>query len=63
MHVRNDDEWVISSEGDLDPDLTEEAGYSNWEPRDRSLWMVVARIGLIFVLASMGASAFLFLLR
>jgi hypothetical protein len=63
VHVRNDDEWVISSEGDLDPDLTEEAGYSNWEPRDRSLWMVVARIALILVLASMGASAFLFLLR
>ncbi len=30
-----DDGWVESTEGNLDPDLTEEAGYSNWEPARR----------------------------
>ena len=37
--MTNDDEdndWRYSSEGDLDPDLTEEAGYSGWDaPRRR----------------------------
>jgi len=31
-----DDGWAYSTEGDLDPDLTEEAGYSAWEPPRRA---------------------------
>lgn len=30
-----DDGWLESTEGDLDPDLTEEAGYS-WDAPERS---------------------------
>ena len=32
-----DDGWEYSTEGDRDADLTEEAGYSGWEP-PRRVW-------------------------
>ena len=34
----SDDGWRHSTEGDLDPDLTEEAGYADWEPPARA-WL------------------------
>lgn len=30
--------WAESTEGDLDPDLTEEAGYAGWDPPERA-WL------------------------
>ena len=48
----SNDEWEYSTEGDLDPDLTEEAGYAHWEPTRRRLWTpTVLRIGTAVVLA------------
>ncbi len=35
MSNSNGNGWNESTEGDLDPDLTEEAGYL-WYPRERS---------------------------
>ncbi len=48
-----DDGWEYSTEGDHDPDLTEEAGYSGWEP-PRRLWTskFVFRLVTATVLAS-----------
>ena len=47
-----DDDWELSSEGDLDPELTEEAGYSDWEPPRRRVWPIVLRIvGVLLVAA------------
>ena len=49
------DGWVESTEGDLDPDLTEEAGYLAWDPPERRnnwlpfLWKVAALL-LVFAL-------------
>lgn len=46
-----DDDWLESTEGDLDPDLTEEAGYGYWEPPRHRAWMpAVLRIGMAVVL-------------
>ena len=46
-----DDGWVESTEGDLDPDLTDEAGYGDWEPRQRGIprlvWQIVAGLLLL----------------
>ncbi len=49
----DDDGWEYSTEGDRDPDLTEEAGYSGWEPR-RRLWTstFVFRLVTAAILAS-----------
>lgn len=48
-----DDGWEYSTEGDRDPDLTEEAGYSGWEPT-RRLWTstFVFRLVTATILAS-----------
>lgn len=51
----NDDEggiWKQSTEGDLDPDLTEEAGYAGWDPPNRD-WMriLVPAVTLLLLLA------------
>ena len=54
----SDDRWRESDEGDLDPDLTEEAGYSGWEPR-RAWFPLVARAVLAFVLLVFLASLLL----
>ena len=48
----NADDWLESTEGDLDPDLTEEAGYLAWAPHEGNNWFpFVARllIGLVVV--------------
>lgn len=44
--------WTESTEGDLDFDLTEEAGYRAWDAPDRSLLIVLARV--LFGLALVG---------
>jgi hypothetical protein len=60
---RDDDDWVISTEGDLDPDLTEEAGYSGWDPPERSAWYLVQRLVLALILFAMVGGALLVLVR
>lgn len=46
------DGWEYSTEGDLDPDLTEEAGYAYWEPPTRRFWTpTVLRIVAALVIA------------
>jgi hypothetical protein len=49
-----DDGRRWSTEGELDPDLTEEAGYAGWEPPERRWWPLlrwVVTMGLLLVLA------------
>lgn len=50
-----DDGWLESTEGDLDPDLTEEAGYS-WDAPERSLLTTAVRIVTLTVLIVLVAS-------
>ncbi len=50
-----DDDWELSSEGDLDPELTEEAGYSDWEPPRRRVWPIVLRIVGVLLVAALVA--------
>ncbi|MCK9486090.1 MAG: hypothetical protein M0R73_05220 [Dehalococcoidia bacterium] len=48
-----DEQWIESTEGDLDPDLAEEAPYSAWEPRTGSNWFpFIAKVvaGLLAVM-------------
>jgi hypothetical protein len=48
----SNDEWEYSTEGDLDPELTEEAGYAYWDPPRHRVWTpTVLRIGTAVVLA------------
>jgi len=47
--VSNDD-WIESTEGDLDPDLTEEAGYAYWDPPRRRWAPLVMRGALVLML-------------
>lgn len=58
--MSDDDGWVESTEGELDWDLTEEAGYAGWEPpahrrlapavRQVALWlMLIAILGSVLV--------------
>ena len=58
-----DDGWEESTEGDLDPDLTEEAGNLAWDEDDvasRRSWLpLLARIVLITVLLALVGSAVL----
>jgi len=47
--------WLESTEGDLDPDLTEEAGYADWQPRERVIprlvWQIVAAVLVVALIA------------
>ncbi len=36
--------WGYSTEGDLDPDLSEETGYSAWDPEPHRLWTLAYRV-------------------
>lgn len=56
-------DWRESTEGDLDPDLTEEAGYAGWDAPQRRGWGALYRLGLIITLLVVGAGALLVLLR
>ena len=58
-----DDDWVTSTEGELDPDLTEEAGYSGWDPPDRSRWVLILRLLMFLMLVSLVGGALLVLTR
>lgn len=50
-HV-TDDDWEYSTEGELDPDLTEESGYAYWDPPTRRFWTpTVLRIGAALLIA------------
>ena len=60
----SDGGWLESSEGDLDPDLTEEAGYAYWEPPRRRAWTpLLLRIGMAVVLAVLLGSVILAAVR
>jgi hypothetical protein len=56
-------DWRESSEGDLDPDLTEEAGYAGWDPPARAWLPAVIRALGVLALAGMVGGAVLFLIR
>ena len=56
-------DWRESTEGDLDPDLTEEAGYAGWDPPRRRGWGALYRLALLVALLVMGAGVVLALLR
>lgn len=58
-----DNDWRYSSEGDLDPDLTEEAGYSGWDPPRRRSGAIVFRIVLAVTLICIVGGALSVLLR
>ena len=57
------DDWRKSTEGDLDHDLTEEAGYAGCEPPARHGWGLLCRLGLLLALLVVGGGALLVLLR
>ncbi len=47
------DDWEFSSEGDLDPELTEEAGYADWERPRRRVWPIVLRVVGVLLIAAL----------
>ncbi len=49
------EDWQESSEGELAPDLTEEAGYAGWDPPARA-WLrpLVVALSLTVVAAFVG---------
>lgn len=52
--------WLESTEGDLDPDLTEEAGYAGWEPSGTNVWFpTVAKVVGAVLLAALVLSVVL----
>ena len=55
------DDWRESTEGDLDPDLTEEAGYAGWDRPRRRGWVLIYRLGLVLTLAVMVGGVLLLL--
>ena len=63
MRRDDDDGWVTSTEGDLDPDLTEEAGYAGWEPPVRTHWRLVQTIVLATLLFVLVGGALLVVVR
>ena len=61
--MARDDDWVVSTEGDLDPDLTEEAGYAGWDPPGRSRWRALQLALLLVVLTALLGGALLVVVR
>ena len=53
------DGWEYSTEGDLDPDLTEEAGYASWDPPGRRWGGLALKAILVIVLIAMLAGMLL----
>ncbi len=52
----SDDRWRHSTEGDLDPDLTEEAGYAYWDPPRRGwLWWMARAVTALMLVSFIGA--------
>jgi len=60
---QDDSDWRYSSEGDLDPDLTEEVGYSGWDPPRRRLGGLVFRVVVAILLICVIGGALSVLLR
>lgn len=58
-----DNGWRESTEGVLDPDLTEEAGYLGWEPPRRRGWSLLLRVVIVVVLLSMAVGVLLVFAR
>ena len=57
-------DWIESREGELDPDLTEEAGYANWDPPLRRIWGgVLLRLIMAIVLVALLGSVVLAAVR
>ncbi len=61
--VEPGDGWDHSSEGDLDPDLAEEAGYADWDPPRRGGWPLLYRATMAALLAALLFPIVLLLLR
>ena len=60
----SDGDWIESSEGDLDPDLTEEAGYAYWDSPSHRVWgAVLLRIVMAIVLVALLGSVVLAAVR
>lgn len=57
--MTGDGDWLQSTEGDLDPDLTEEAGYGPWDPPPRRRWQLAFRLLFAAVLVSIIGGALL----
>lgn len=59
------DGWIESTEGDLDPELTEEAGYLAWDPPERRnnwlpiLWKLAALSLIVALIGTVVLPAFL----
>ena len=56
-------DWRESTEGDLDHDLTEEAGYAGWDPPQRRSWGLIYRLGLLVTLMVVAGGTLVVLLR
>ena len=54
-------DWRESTEGDLDPDLTEEAGYGDWDPPRRAWWplafQLLALLAIVSILGTVALAA------
>jgi hypothetical protein len=61
--VDEDGGWDYSSEGDLDPDLTDEAGYAGWDPSRRGGWPLLYKSTMAVLLAALLFPIVLLLLR
>ena len=59
----NDDDWEVSTEGDLDPELTEEAGHADWEPSRGRVWSVLLRVGSALLIAALVVPAIILVLE
>ena len=57
------DDWRESTEGDLDHDLTEEAGYAGWDPPERRGWGLLYRAWLVVALLTLAGGVLLVLVR
>ncbi len=55
--------WHESTEGDLDPDLTEEVGYGNWDPPRRGWWPIAFQVISLFALLSILGTVVLVAIR
>lgn len=59
-----DDGWAESTEGDLDPDLTEEAEYEEWLPSESPSRMpLILRVGAALLLVAFLGPIVISLLR
>jgi len=59
----DDDDWAESTEGDLDYDLTEEAGYAGWDAPQREGLSLAMRAGLLLMLLVLAGGAALVVVR